>query len=91
MISVTFEHEGMADCPSLLQVDVAGDGSTTTNQNEYQMAEPCGYYICLIMMKDKRFSPKLYTTALTVLHVMFTVTFKCEGHATWPARLQVEL
>jgi hypothetical protein len=31
MISVTFEHEGMADCPFLLQVDVAGDGSATTN------------------------------------------------------------
>jgi hypothetical protein len=31
MISVTFECEGQADCPFLLQVDVAGDGSTTTN------------------------------------------------------------
>jgi hypothetical protein len=29
MISVTFEHEG--NWPFLLQVDVAGDGSTTTN------------------------------------------------------------
>jgi hypothetical protein len=31
MISVTFECEGQTDCPFLLQVDVAGDGSTTTN------------------------------------------------------------
>jgi 3D (Asp-Asp-Asp) domain-containing protein len=31
MISVTFECEGQADCPFLLQVEVSGDGSTTTN------------------------------------------------------------
>jgi hypothetical protein len=47
MISVTFEREGHANWPFFLQVDVAGDGSTTTNikintsewihQNEYQM------------------------------------------------------
>jgi hypothetical protein len=43
------------------------------------MAEPCGYYTCLIMMKHVLFSPNLYTTALTVLHVMFTVTFKREA------------
>jgi hypothetical protein len=49
------------------------------------MAEPCGYYTCLIMMKHVPFSPNLYTTALTVLHVMFTATFKREGHANWPA------
>ncbi len=61
------------------------------NQNEYQMAEPCGYCTCLIRMKHVPFSPNLYTTALTVLHVIFTVTFKREGHANWPARLQVEL
>jgi hypothetical protein len=30
MISVTFE-KGNANCPFLLQIDVAGDGSTTTN------------------------------------------------------------
>jgi hypothetical protein len=60
-------------------------------QNEYQIAEPCGYFICLIMMKHVPFSPNLYTTALTVLHVIFTVTFNREGHANWPTRLQVEL
>jgi hypothetical protein len=37
------------------------------NQNEYQMAEPCGYCTCLIMMQHVQFSPNLYTTALTVL------------------------
>jgi hypothetical protein len=37
------------------------------NQNEYQMAEPCGYCTCLIMMHHVQFSPNLYTTALTVL------------------------
>jgi hypothetical protein len=37
------------------------------NQNEYQMAEPCGYCTCLIMMKHVQFSPNLYATALTVL------------------------
>jgi hypothetical protein len=37
------------------------------NQNEYQMAEPCGFCTCLIMMKHVQFSPNLYTTALTVL------------------------
>jgi hypothetical protein len=31
MISVTFEREGRANWPFLLQVDVAGDESTTTN------------------------------------------------------------
>jgi hypothetical protein len=31
MIFVTFEREGNANWPFLLQVDVAGDGSTTTN------------------------------------------------------------
>jgi hypothetical protein len=31
MISVTFESEGNANWPFLLQVDVAGDGSTKTN------------------------------------------------------------
>jgi hypothetical protein len=56
-------------------------------QNEYQMAEPCSYYTCLMIMKHVPISPNLYTTALTVLHVMFTVTFKREG----PARLQLEL
>jgi hypothetical protein len=48
MISVTFESEGNANRPFLLQVDVAGDGSTKVKnqyQNEYQMATPCGYYI----------------------------------------------
>ncbi len=50
-------------------------------QNEYQMAEPCGYYTCLIIMKHVPFSPNLYTTALTVLHVIFTVTFKRAGNA----------
>jgi hypothetical protein len=43
------------------------------------------------MMKHVPFSPNLYTTALTVLHVIFTVTFKRKGHANWPARLQAEL
>jgi hypothetical protein len=46
---------------------------------------------CLIMMQHVSFSPNLYTTALTVLHVMFPVTFKSEGLAKCPARLQVEL
>jgi hypothetical protein len=55
------------------------------------MAEPCGYYTCLIIMKHVPFSPNLYTTALTVLHVMFTVTFKRAGNANWPARLKLEL
>jgi hypothetical protein len=31
MISLTFESEGYASWPFLLQVDVAGDGSTKTN------------------------------------------------------------
>jgi hypothetical protein len=31
MIAVTFELEGYANWPFLLQVDVAGDGSTTNN------------------------------------------------------------
>ena len=31
MISVTFECEGQVDCLFLLQVEVSGDGSTTTN------------------------------------------------------------
>jgi hypothetical protein len=31
MISVTFEREKNANWPFLLQVDVVGDGSTTTN------------------------------------------------------------
>jgi hypothetical protein len=31
MISVTFKREENANWPFLLQVDVAGDGSTTTN------------------------------------------------------------
>jgi hypothetical protein len=60
-------------------------------QNEYQMAEPYGYCTCLIMMQHVSFSPNFYTTALTVLHVMFPVTFKSEGLAKCPARLQVEL
>jgi hypothetical protein len=42
-------------------------------------------------MQHVQFSPNLYTTALTVLHVIFTVTFKREGHANWPTSLQVEL
>jgi hypothetical protein len=36
---VIFEREGHANWPFLLQIDVAGDGSTKTNlkKNEYQM------------------------------------------------------
>jgi hypothetical protein len=41
--------------------------------------------------KTFSFSPNLYSTALTVLHVLFPATFKREGHANWPARVQVEL
>jgi hypothetical protein len=44
-----------------------------------------------LLDNDVLFSPNLYTTELTVLHVMIPATFKCEGHANWPARLQVEL
>jgi hypothetical protein len=43
------------------------------------------------MTQNDQFSPNLYTTALTVLHVLFPATFKREGHANWPARVQVEL
>jgi hypothetical protein len=52
-----------------------------------KMAEPCGYCTCLIMIQHVQFSPNLYTTALTVLHVMIPATFKREGYANWPARL----
>jgi hypothetical protein len=48
----------------------------------------------LIMMKHVSFSPNLYTTSVTVLHVMFLVTFKREGHpvwTNWPTCLQVDL
>jgi hypothetical protein len=59
MIYVTFESEGNANWPFLLQVDFLGDGSTKTN----------------IKMKTKwlfntsrsQFSPNLYTTASHVL------------------------
>ena len=37
------------------------------NQIEYQMANPCGYCTCLIMMKHVSFSPSLYTTAWHIL------------------------
>jgi hypothetical protein len=60
------------------------------NQNEYQMAEPCGFCTCLIMMKHVQFSPNLYTTALTVLRNL-PRDLQAWGHANWPARLQVEL
>jgi hypothetical protein len=50
------------------------------NENEYQMAESCGFRTYLIMMQHVQFSTNLYTTALTVLHVMFPATFKREGH-----------
>jgi hypothetical protein len=65
--------------------------------NKYQKWISNGWALRLLYlldndeMKHVPFSPNLYTTALTVLHVMFTVTFKREGHANWPARLQVEL
>jgi hypothetical protein len=60
-----------------------------------QMAEPCGYCTCLIMMQHVQFSPNLYTTALTVLHVIFPATFK-QGFKPSRAKdmqtgLQVEL
>jgi hypothetical protein len=52
------------------------------NKNEYQIAYPCGFCTCLIMMKHVSFSPNLYTTACQ-FYVMFLVTFKREGHRVW--------
>jgi hypothetical protein len=51
-------------------------------QNEYQIAYPCGYSTCLIMLKNVSFSPNLFTTACQ-FYVMFLVTFKREGHPVW--------
>ncbi|EFX87416.1 hypothetical protein DAPPUDRAFT_97041 [Daphnia pulex] len=84
--------ENWTCCIIIKQVDVTGDGVYKNQyQNEYQMAEPCGYCTCLIMMQHVQFSPNLCNTALTVLHVnMFPASFKREGHANWPARLKVE-
>jgi hypothetical protein len=48
------------------------------NENEYQMA--LNLLDVLMMMQQVQFSTNLYTTALTVLHVMFPATFKREGH-----------
>jgi hypothetical protein len=69
-------------------------------KNEYQMVMAYGYCTCLIMMQHVSFSPNLYTTArfspnlyttAWQFYEMIPVTFKREGHANWPARLQVEL
>jgi hypothetical protein len=51
-------------------------------QNEYQIAYPCGYSTCLIMLKNVSFSPNLFTTACQ-FYVMFLVTFKRERHPVW--------
>jgi hypothetical protein len=65
MISVTFE----CDCPFLLQFDVAGDGSTTTNikMNTKWLCNTC------------RFSPNLYTTAWQVLRAFPSAGCRCWG------------
>jgi hypothetical protein len=101
MISVTFECERHANWPFLLQVDVARDGSTKTNikmNTKWWLASV--YCTCFIMMQHVSFSPNLYTTArfspnldITAwqFYGMIPVAFKREGHANWPARLQVEL
>jgi hypothetical protein len=69
-------------------------------QNEYQMVMAWGYYTCFIMMQHVSFSPNLYITARFSPNLdttawrfygMIPVTFKREGHANWPARLQVEI
>ena len=79
----------------------AGDGSTTTNikmNTKWLLA--CGYCTCFIMMQHVSFSPNLYITArfspnldttAWQFYGMIPVAFKREGHANWPARLQVEL
>ena len=80
MISVSFDCEtGLSFC----RLKLLGMGLQKPRyQNEYQMANPCGYCTCLIMMKHVSFSPNLYITACQ-FYVMFLVTFKPEGHTVW--------
>jgi hypothetical protein len=70
MISVTFESKGNANWPFLLQVDVAGDGSTKTN----------------IKMNTKWFcntnrSHPTSTQLHDTIYIMISVTFESEDYA----------
>jgi hypothetical protein len=80
MIYVTFESEGNANWPFLLQVDFLGDGSTKTN----------------IKMKTKwLFNTSRSHPTSTPLHhtfyVMISVTFECEGNPNLPFLLQFDV
>jgi hypothetical protein len=69
MIYVTFESEGNANRPFLLQVDVAGDGSTKTN----------------IKMKTKwLFNTSRSHPASAPHDTFYVMTFESEGHTNWP-------